>query len=160
MAENANVKGYAKGNVPSALGNPNYNEAWALIEVARRIAAIVRFGDLTQVADKLKLRAELRLNLRIWTIIQAEQTAGDNLLPDALRMNILTLCKFIDKHTIDTMIEPTQEKAVVLININRNIAAGLLGSVSDDELSVEPEAPESEEEPTKSDENSGVGIKV
>lgn len=131
------VKVYERQNIPRP-GNPVVNEAWALLEVARRIAAVVQFGDLTKPEDKKKVREALRLNLRIWTIIQAEQTIqeaeGKAAELSDLRRNILTLCKFIDQHTMSTMIEPTVERLVVLININRNIAAGLLGSVSDDDV--------------------------
>ena len=99
---------------------------------------MVQYGDFTDAGDRRKMRDAMRLNLRIWTIIQAEQTAGDNQLPDPIRQNILTLCKFIDKHSVDAMIEPTAEKAAVLININRNIAAGLLGSTEDEIDNLEP----------------------
>ena len=130
MAHEDQVKEYGRQNVPRP-GNPAYNEAWALIESARRIGGVVQHGDFTDARDRRKMRDAIRLNLRIWTIIQAEQTAGDNQLPEPIRQNILTLCKFIDKHSVDAMVEPTPEKAAVLININRNIAAGLLGSTED-----------------------------
>lgn len=130
MVRESHIKEYESKNIPLP-GNPSYNEAWALIEAARRIAGVVRFGNFERPEDKRKLRDSLRLNLRIWTIIQAEQTAGENMLPEPIRQNILTLCKFIDNHTVDTMINPSAEKASVLININRNIAAGLLGSTED-----------------------------
>ena len=142
MAHENQVKEYGRQNVPRP-GNPSYNEAWALIESARRIAGVVQYGDFTEAGDRRKMRDAIRLNLRIWTIIQAEQTAGDNQLPEPIRQNILTLCKFIDKHSVDAMVEPTPEKAAVLININRNIAAGLLGS-TDDEID-NLEAPEGAE---------------
>ncbi len=147
MASENHVKEYGRRNVPNP-GNPSFNEAWALIEAARRIGGVVQFGDFSTPQDKRKLRDALRLNLRIWTIIQAEQTVNDDLLPPDVRQNILTLCKFVDRHTLDTMIEPTPERAAVLININRNIAAGLLGS-SEDELDA-MEAPQDavSEEPT------------
>jgi flagellar protein FlaF len=143
VAHEDQVKEYGRQNVPRP-GNPAYNEAWALIESARRIGGVVQYGDFTDAADRRKMRDAIRLNLRIWTIIQAEQTAGDNQLPDPIRQNILTLCKFIDKHSVDAMVEPTPEKAAVLININRNIAAGLLGSTTDEIDTAEREAPEKE----------------
>lgn len=148
MAQENQVKEYGRQNVPRP-GNPAYNEAWALIESARRIGGVVQYGDFTDAGDRRKMRDAIRLNLRIWTIIQAEQTAGDNQLPDPIRQNILTLCKFIDKHSVDAMVEPTPEKAAVLININRNIAAGLLGSTEDEMDNLEP--PDSKE--TGSDES-------
>lgn len=148
MAHENQVKEYGRQNVPRP-GNPSYNEAWALIESARRIGSVVQYGDFTDANDRRKMRDAIRLNLRIWTIIQAEQTAGDNQLPEPIRQNILTLCKFIDKHSVDAMVEPTPEKAVVLININRNIAAGLLGSTEDEMDNLEaPESSASGDEPS------------
>lgn len=160
MAENTTFKEYQRSNVPTT-GNASHNEAWALIEAARQIAAIVRFGDLGTPKDKKRLRAALRLNLRVWTIIQAEQTAGEALLPEEIRMNILTLCKFIDNQTVDCMLNPTAEKAVALININRNIAAGLMGSVSDDDVPAAEAAPaDTQEDATPKGLGNGEGIKI
>jgi flagellar protein FlaF len=42
---------------------------------------------------------------------------------------MLTLCKFVDEHTVDTLKSPEPEKIRTLIEINRNIAAGLLESL-------------------------------
>jgi len=135
-----NVQEYRQNQIPSE-GNSRHNEAWALIEVARRMAAVIQYGDLSTKKDKDQLRDAMRLNLRIWTVIQAEQTVGDNLLPAPIRQNILNLCGFIDKHTLQTLSKPTPEKIVVLININRNIASGLLGN-PDDQVPDKDGAPE------------------
>ena len=126
MAQAEKVKEYQNNQIPVE-GNASSNEAWALIEVSRRMAAVIEFGDLSKKKDKEKLRDAMRLNLRIWTVIQGEQSFGENLLPDPIRKNILNLCRFIDKHTIASIPEPTPEKIISLIDINRNIASGLLG---------------------------------
>lgn len=133
-----NIREYQQNQIPTE-GNPRHNEAWALIEVARRMAAVIQFGDLSKKEDKEKLREAMRLNLRIWTVIQAEQSVGDNLLPIEIRQNILNLCGFIDKHTMLNLAQPTPEKIIVLININRNIASGLLGN-PDDETPMEAQS--------------------
>ena len=39
---------------------------------------------------------------------------------------MLTLCNFVDKHTVGALVEPTPEKLSVLIDLNRNIASGLM----------------------------------
>lgn len=137
MPYERNIREYQQNQIPTE-GNPRHNEAWALIEVARRMAAVIQFGDMTKKEDKDKLREAMRLNLRIWTMIQAEQSVGDNLLPFEIRQNILNLCGFIDKHTMLNLAKPTPEKIIVLININRNIASGLLGN-PDDETPMEPQ---------------------
>lgn len=137
MARYQNLQRYEQNQIPPE-GNPQANEAWALIEAARRIAAVIEYGDLDKYEDRKRLSEALRLNLRLWTIIQAEQLTGDNPLPDPIRINILTLCDFIDRHTLTTLMEPTAERAAVLIDINRNIAAGLAGSPDDSQAAEEP----------------------
>jgi len=111
-------------------GLPTYTEAWALIEAARRMAAASDHAALDKIDDRNKVRDAIRLNWRLWTIFQAEMTVDDDeAVPDEIRMNMLTLCKFVDQHTITTMQDPVPEKVSTLIEINRNIAAGLLESL-------------------------------
>lgn len=112
-------------------GSPTYTEAWALIEAARRLAEIIQNGDLAESETRKNLRAALRLNWRLWTIFQAELTVGESKVPDEIRENMLNLCKFVDEHTISTMSGPTPEKVVTLIDLNRNIASGLLTSLDE-----------------------------
>lgn len=115
---NAVQAGYA--TIPQG-GLPQYTEAWALIEAARRMAEAT-------VAENAKeeTRKALRLNWRLWTIFQVELTTGDSNVPEDVRMNMLTLCKYVDQHTVGAIAEPTTEKIEVLVNINRDIAGGLL----------------------------------
>ncbi|MEX0692927.1 MAG: flagellar biosynthesis regulator FlaF, partial [Rhodospirillales bacterium] len=42
------------------------------------------------------------------------------------RINMLTLCQFVDKQTVKILAGPSPEIMVPLIDINRNIAAGLM----------------------------------
>ena len=139
MSQEQKVNEYAQNLIPRE-GNPSQNEAWALIEVSRRMASVIQHGDLTKKIDKDKLRDAMRLNLRLWTVIQAEQSFGDELLPDPIRQNILTLCKFVDRHTIASIPNPTAENIIALIDINRNIASGLMGS-PDEQNTVDQNVP-------------------
>jgi flagellar protein FlaF len=106
-------------------GNPAQSEAWALIEAAKRMAVSITYDAGDAKATKDARKASLRLNWRLWTIFQAELTAERSDVPEELRINMLTLCKFIDKHTVGALVNPTPESMTVLIEINRNIAAGL-----------------------------------
>ena len=110
--------GYA--TVPQG-GLPQYTEAWALIEAARRMAEATAAENA-----KEEMRETLRLNWRLWTIFQVELTTGESDVPEDVRMNMLTLCKYIDQHTVGAIAEPTTEKIEILVNINRDIAGGLL----------------------------------
>ncbi len=133
MAEDNKLKAYQQNDSYARIpqpGLPTYTEAWALIEAARRMATSADFADQSNIADRNKVRDSIRLNWRLWTIFQAEMTVDDQEgIPDDIRMNMLTLCKFVDQHTVETLKEPTPEKVSTLIEINRNIAAGLLDSL-------------------------------
>lgn len=108
----------AYSNIPSP-GNPRETEAWALTEAARRMAEGMRGGD-----DEALLEA-VRLNFRLWTLLQAEIANPDSEMPADVRANMLSLCQFIDKTTVEFLGAPQPEKANILITINRHIAAGL-----------------------------------
>ena len=110
-------------------GNPTYTEAWALVEAARRMALPLEYGDFNDEQNKARVRDSLRLNWRLWTIFQTELSLEDGPVPTEIRESMLSLCNFVDKHTVDTINVPTPEKIATLIEINRNIANGLLTSL-------------------------------
>lgn len=101
-------------------GNPRYTEAWALTQVARRM----KEGQNGDDFPKSFLDA-VRLNWRLWTIFQAEISSPESSLPEEVRINMLRLANFVDKTSVAIIADPTADKADVLININREIAAGL-----------------------------------
>lgn len=126
MAKNLNKTGYS--SIPQA-NSPRMTEAWALIEAARRIAVALEDAESQDMNDpkvRAALREPLRLNWRLWTIFQAELLTEDSELPEDIRVNMLTLCNWVDKHTVKCLAEPTAENIIGLIDINRNIASGLL----------------------------------
>lgn len=108
-------------------GNPRATEAWALMEAARRLAQASARNDV-----KL-MREALRLNWRLWTIFQADLTVSHEADPtNEITINMLTLCQFVDHHTVDSLAEPTAEKLEALVNLNRQISAGLKESLERD----------------------------
>ena len=102
-------------------GSPRETEGRALMEAARRLS-IAKDNP----GDKAALVDTVRLNWRLWTIFQSEVSERDAALPEELRENMLTLCNFVDKHTVEILADPKPDMLDVLININRNIATGLL----------------------------------
>ena len=101
-------------------GNPRQTEAWALTEAARRMALTQKEGVPTE-----DLLAAVRLNWRLWTIFQAELSGEESPLPEQMRLDMLSLCNFVDKRSVDIIADPAPDKLDALININRQIAAGL-----------------------------------
>jgi flagellar protein FlaF len=98
-------------------------EASALFRVARALQAVHDQWDAPGRATKLD--DALKLNQRLWTFFQAELAAEDNPLPSDLKLRLLALIEFIDKRTFEAMAVPSPDKLTILIDINRNIAAGL-----------------------------------
>jgi flagellar biosynthesis activator protein FlaF len=76
---------------------------------------------------RARLNTALTYNQRIWSIFQVEVSDPMNPLPRDIKRNIMHLSHFIDRRIFDIMAFPAPEKLNVLININRNIAAGLRG---------------------------------
>ena len=118
-------------------GNPRATEAWALTESGRRLALATR-------SNRNAMREALRLNWRLWTIFQADLTVAieNQGTPSDVHLNMLTLCQFVDKHTVAALTEPTPERLQVLIDINRNIAAGLRESLAREAKDVEVGEPD------------------
>src|SRR5260221_14490002 len=98
-------------------------EATALFRTAR---ALQNAKDSWGSPDgQVKLDEALKLNQRLWTFFQAELAAEDNPLPVELKASLLKLIEFVDRRTFDVMAFPAPDKVTILININRNIGAGL-----------------------------------
>ncbi|MFC1673819.1 flagellar biosynthesis regulator FlaF [Pseudomonadota bacterium] len=147
MAKNLNQTGYS--STPQA-SSPRMTEAWALIEAARRIAVALEEAaghDMEDPKVKSALREPLRLNWRLWTIFQAELLREDNELPEDIRVNMLTLCNWVDKHTVKCLSEPTAENIAGLIDINRNIASGLMENAPSEDGGDAAETPQEENTP-------------
>lgn len=73
------------------------------------------------------LEETLKYNRQIWMMFYdtaLENPEGDR--PNDIRSNIINLANFVFKREIEIMSAPTKEKLNVLINVNREIAAGLM----------------------------------
>lgn len=98
-------------------------EAAALFKAARQLEACRREWDApgrVQAVDEA-----LRYNQRLWTFFQAELSSDECPLPVELRRNLLHISGFVDSRTFEMMAAPTPEGLQALIDIDRNIAAGL-----------------------------------
>ncbi|MFZ0610981.1 MAG: flagellar biosynthesis regulator FlaF [Desulfobacterales bacterium] len=101
-------------------------EAAVLTKASRKLKACQDHWD-TAHRDNM-LEEALNFNQRIWSIFQSELSNEDNPLPKNLRLDIIRLSAFIDKRIFETMAEPAPEKLTIIIDINNNLAAGLISS--------------------------------
>lgn len=116
MSRNDLSKSYTATPQP---GNPRATEAWALTQAALRMLAGSTGGDIEQ------LKSAVRLNWRLWTILQAELLDPECPVPAEIRTNMLSLARFVDKRTVDFFSDADAKKIDVLIAINRELAGGL-----------------------------------
>ncbi len=103
-------------------------EAHVLLKSAARLQGIRDNWDLRSG----ELDEALLANRKIWTIFVSAMSSDDCPLPSLVRSNIINLGMFVFNRTIKLTVEPKPEQLTVLIDINRNIAAGLRGSEADD----------------------------
>lgn len=85
----------------------------------------LRLRDSKAGGDTAEMVATVRVNWRLWTIIQSDLLDPECLVPDDVRVNVLSLAQFVDKHTVDLIADPGPEKLDILIAINRELAGGL-----------------------------------
>ena len=83
----------------------------------------------------------LKFNQLLWTIIQADIVDKKNELPPELKANILSLSIFVDKQTVKALADTKTRHIDSLININKNLAEGLMVKVEDDAGSKPEPAP-------------------
>jgi flagellar biosynthesis activator protein FlaF len=91
-----------------------FTKAALLLEDAKKAA-----GNIEEYSKAL------RFNHLLWTIIQADLTEPDNNLPPEIKANVMSLSIFVDKQTTKALRTTSGADLDVLININRNLAAGL-----------------------------------
>ena len=103
--------------------NPREVEADLLLDAAARLQAIRDGWD----ERKNELSAALLNNRRLWSIFISTVTNPDNPLPAQVRQNIANLGLFVVNRTLAILANPRAESLGVLIRINRELAAGLLG---------------------------------
>ena len=73
------------------------------------------------------LDTALHYNRRLWTFFLSSVTNNENPLSAEVRQNVANLGLFVCKHTMNILADPRPESLGSLININRELAAGLLG---------------------------------
>ena len=111
------------GAVAKQTANPRELEADLLLTAAARLQAIHDGWD----AKRRELDAALVYNRKLWSIFVTSATSPENPLPANVRQNVANIGLFVLKHTLTVLANPKPENLHSLININREIAAGLLG---------------------------------
>jgi flagellar protein FlaF len=99
-------------------------EAHVLLKSAKFLQDLQ--NDWDNVTPEI-LEETLKYNRQIWMMFYdtaLENPEGDR--PNDLRSNIINLANFIFKRELEIIGSPAKDKLDVLINVNREIAAGLM----------------------------------
>jgi flagellar protein FlaF len=110
------------GAIAKQTANPRELEADLLLNAAAKLQTI-RDGWETNYVN---LNAALLYNRKLWSIFVTSATSPENPLPVAVRQNVANIGLFVFKQTLAILADPKPETLGSLININRELAAGLL----------------------------------
>src|SRR3954453_1284651 len=117
----AAAQAYAR--VATTTSSPRDIEAQALLMAANKLQAIMTNAD----ASYAQTNDALMFNRKLWTIFLGEARRDENPQPLEVRQNIANIAVFVLSQTAALQISPQREHFKPLIEINRNIAAGLSG---------------------------------
>jgi flagellar protein FlaF len=109
--------------VAKEIASPRELEASLLLKAAARLQAVIDTWDDNQAG----LNDALLYNRKLWTVFLGSAMSEDNPLPTEVRQNVANLGMYIMSQTVAVTAEPKVEIISSLVNINRELAAGLRG---------------------------------
>ena len=113
----------AYARVANATSSPREIEAKALLTAANRLQAVMTDANATFA----QASEALLFNRKLWTIFLSEAQRDENPHPLDVRQSIANISIFVLSQTAALQLSPQREHFKSLIEINRNIAAGLSG---------------------------------
>jgi flagellar protein FlaF len=109
--------------VANATGSPRELEASALLMAANKLQAVMTNANATFE----QMSEALLFNRKLWTIFLSETQREGNPQPLEVREKVANIGIFVLSHTAALQISRQRQHFKPLIDINRNIAAGLAG---------------------------------
>jgi len=103
--------------------SPRDIEAQALLKAARKLQDVMANWATTDEG----LEDALMFNRKLWSIFLGDAMSDENQQPLEVRQNIANIGVFILTQCAALKLKPEVDKLQSLIDINRNIAAGLSG---------------------------------
>lgn len=99
------------------------NESALLMEYAAALSKASTSGSQHQIINALDA------NLKLWVEIETSLKSAKNLLPEAIKENLVKLSKYVERLTLSKGITMSKSDFDSLVNINMQISEGLLESV-------------------------------
>ena len=118
---NAATQAYAR--VANTSATPRELEAQALLMAANKLQEVVTNASLP---PERRMHA-LMFNRKLWSVFLGDALSEGNLQPLEVRQKIVDISMFVLTQTLVLQNHPQIDEFKSLIEINRNIAAGLSG---------------------------------
>jgi flagellar protein FlaF len=116
------IKAYAA--VAKETANPRDLESLLLLKAAYKLQSVYDgWTDQPNGLDDAVL-----YNRRLWTVFLDSVCDETSALPVQIRQNIANIGVFVMSETFSLITDPQPQRLVPLININRELAAGLRGN--------------------------------
>jgi flagellar biosynthesis activator protein FlaF len=115
------AKAYAR--VANTTAAPREIEAQALLKAANKLQDLLNNADTTGERTK----DALLFNRKLWSIFMSDALRDENPQPLEVRQKIANIGVFVLTQTAALQLNPQPEHFKSLIEINRNLAAGLSG---------------------------------
>ncbi len=130
-------------NKAASLSDPRTMEAQALLKAASKLDRIRDLLREGQDPGYLAVGEALEYNKKLWIVFADSMADPSHDLPQELKNNIASLSVFMLKRTLEVLADATAEKLDVMIDINRQIASGLMKTPAKDatDTAVPSEAP-------------------
>jgi flagellar biosynthesis activator protein FlaF len=116
----------AQNQINAYTGKQKEGASQRTIEAHALLSCAAKLHQAQEPETSYELYAEIiRHNQRLWTIFQVSLCEADNPLSRDLKITLLNLSRFVDKVSMRALAEQNPALLTSLIDINRNIAAGL-----------------------------------
>lgn len=101
-------------------------EAQTLLKAATKLESLQKRLQKGEAVSAVESGEVLEYNQKLWQFFVNAMKNEDHPLPREIKNNIATLGLFVFKRTLEIMIDTKPDKIQALVEINRNIAAGLM----------------------------------
>lgn len=101
-------------------------EGKVLLKMATRLEDICKRLEKGEKVSLDDIGDAIEMNRKLWTLFVSEMMDEKNPLPKNIRSNIASLGLFVFKRSSEILTDTTPAKIRPLIDINRNIASGLM----------------------------------
>ena len=127
----------------ASTSDPRMLEGQILLKAALKLENLAIRLKAGEKVDFREVGEILDYNQKLWIIFVSDAADPAHPMPQEIKNNIASLGVFIFQRTLEVRADPVGEKLQILININRNIAAGLMKQPPGMGRSIPPASPSS-----------------